>query len=272
MSQADVNSNSIFDQQRLSAGGAIVRNPLSVIALFVLLTEAIATTALVQVHESPIVATPLTWFVVIYPFLIAAAFFLTIWIRHENLYAPMDFRSDESFHKVNKRLDLVEIRQQATQLDHSSAVQSEWKDVIDRLLKVNDVRSAVRVGRTFLENRQYFAAEEVFRYVLECIPKDHERYYHPLSNLGYAQIGYGNYDEGIESLNASIALRKSPPRKWHLYALAYAHFQRANGEDDQDLEKFRVYISQANEKVRRSEVGFYQSLYPEIKDQIACQN
>lgn len=62
----------------LSAASAVVRNPLSVIALFVLLVEAIATVTLVNVANVADIALPLVWFVVGFPTLIALLFFATL--------------------------------------------------------------------------------------------------------------------------------------------------------------------------------------------------
>jgi hypothetical protein len=78
----------------LSTSAAVVRNPLSVIALFVLLVEAIT---LVQVRTQEAIAIPLVWFVVLFPTGIALLFFNTLWWGHQFLYSPMEYRSDQSF-------------------------------------------------------------------------------------------------------------------------------------------------------------------------------
>jgi hypothetical protein len=77
------------EKKPMSAAAALVRNPLSVIAMFVLLVEAIATITLVQVRSIGDIATPLVWFVVLFPTLIALLFFSTLWWRHQFLYSPM---------------------------------------------------------------------------------------------------------------------------------------------------------------------------------------
>jgi hypothetical protein len=97
---------------QLSATAALVRNPLSVIAMFVLLVETIAGVTLVRVSGVIEVAHPLTWFVVLFPTMIVILFFSTLWWRHERLYSPMEYRSDESFlTAMRDRLRRVEVRQ-----------------------------------------------------------------------------------------------------------------------------------------------------------------
>jgi membrane protein YdbS with pleckstrin-like domain len=81
----------------LSAAAAVVRNPLSVIAMFVLLVEAIATITLIQVSAQEPIAFPLVWFVIAFPTLIALLFFSTLWWRHQFLYSPMEYRQTNPF-------------------------------------------------------------------------------------------------------------------------------------------------------------------------------
>lgn len=96
------------DGTLLSAGAAVVRNPLSVIAMFVLLVETIATVTLIQLEDNSPIAIPLVWFVVLFPTLIALLFFGTIWGKHAGLYSPMEYRSDDSFLVAMGRIDRME--------------------------------------------------------------------------------------------------------------------------------------------------------------------
>ena len=84
------------EHAKLSATAALVRNPLSVIAIFVLLVEAIATIPLITVSARE-TAVPLVWFVVSFPTIVAILFFSTLWWGHQRLYSPMEYRSDEFF-------------------------------------------------------------------------------------------------------------------------------------------------------------------------------
>ena len=63
--------------------------PLWVIALFVFFTEAILVVAATQIAGN--LQTALVSFVIIFPFLVAGMFFVMLWHKNENLYAPSEY-------------------------------------------------------------------------------------------------------------------------------------------------------------------------------------
>src|SRR5688500_218985 len=75
----------------------LARNPLGLIALFLVLVYGLAclVTAFVQVDTGD--RKPLIWFIVVFPFFVPFAFYRLVSQHHTKLYAPSDFRSDESF-------------------------------------------------------------------------------------------------------------------------------------------------------------------------------
>lgn len=257
-------------QLQLSAGAAVVRNPLSVIALFVLLVEAIATVTLIQVREQLEVALPLVWFVVLFPTMIALLFFSTLWWAHQHLYAPTEFRSDESFLTAMDRLQRVEARQEAAELNPRTADERESLQVVDRLLALGDLRAAVKVGRTFLEANNFDVAERIFRHILDQSPAGHEARYNALANLGYAQIGLQKYQEAIDQLEASIQLVRRP-WPWHYLALAYANLKLSKGKGDKHEVQFKKYLGlgKAHPAFREGR-DFYKKLYPEMAARLAA--
>jgi len=250
----------------LTAAAAVVRNPLSVIALFVLLVEAIATFTLVQVSTMSEIAVPLVWFVVVFPTLIALLFFGTLWWRHQFLYSPMEYRSDESFLTAMQRLKRVEAIQDAAELNPQTADEEDSFRVVDRLLQLGDVRAAVKVGRTFLEADQHDVAAKMFQHILDRTPSQHEARYNVYANLGYSQIGVGEFDDAVESLGESIKLAgKDATRIWHNLALAYAHFRLSKKKSDAQFKHFENYLAKAKKDNRWNGLrGFYKRLYPEI--------
>lgn len=251
-------------QLQLSAGAAVVRNPLSVIALFVLLVEAIATVTLIQVQDEMQIALPLVWFIVLFPTMIALLFFSTLWWRHQFLYAPTEYRSDESFLTAMHRLQRVEARQEAAELNPRTTGEKESLQVVDRLLTLGDVRAAVKVGRTFLEAKNFDVAERIFQHILDKSPKEHEARYNALANLGYAQIGLAKYGDAIDQLVASIGLVKQPG-PWHFLALAYANFKLSRQEGDGYDVEFKKYLNLGKRHPWfAGSRDFYKKLYPEL--------
>lgn len=258
------------EKKQLSAVAALIRNPLSVIAMFVLLVEAIATVTLVQISEQESIVLPLVWFIVLFPTLIALLFFSTLWWRHQFLYSPMEYRSDESFLAAMHRLQRVEARQEAAELNPRTADETQSRQVVDRLMGLGDVRTAVKVGRTFLEAAQYDVAARLFRYILDKTPKRDDDRYNVLANLGYAQIGMGEYDEAVSSLAECISLlgeRSALP--WHYVAIAYAHFKLSAKGSDAHRREFKKYLDLGKRHRFYSESrDFFMTLYPEIADQL----
>lgn len=72
-----------------------VGNPLTVIAIFAALAEVAGTVVLAVVP--PEIQGIFVWFVMLFPSLIVVLFFLTLNFKHTALYAPSDFRDDETF-------------------------------------------------------------------------------------------------------------------------------------------------------------------------------
>jgi len=72
-----------------------VNNPLSVIGIFSTLTEVVGATVLPFLSERN--QNIFIWFIVIFPVLLVGLFFLTLFLKHNVLYAPGDFREDKTY-------------------------------------------------------------------------------------------------------------------------------------------------------------------------------
>jgi hypothetical protein len=77
----------------------VAKNPLAIIALFISFMYGAASlilgTSIARLNLEN--QTTLVWFLVAFPVVIFAAFFFLVIFHHKKLYAPGDFRSDESF-------------------------------------------------------------------------------------------------------------------------------------------------------------------------------
>jgi hypothetical protein len=101
------------------AAKGLSRNPLGIIALFIVLIYGFAaltlgTTSTLQPQER----LPLVWFMVIFPVIVLFTFAWLVSRHHEKLYAPADYHSDDAFLKgleVRAR-HAIEIQTQQNQL------------------------------------------------------------------------------------------------------------------------------------------------------------
>lgn len=255
---------------RMSAASAVVRNPLSVIAMFVVLVETISTVTLDRVVSSYYIAIPLVYFCVLFPTLVAVLFFVTLWWKHQFLYSPMEYRTDEAFLSAMARLNRVEARQEASDLNPNTASENQSISVITRLLALDDVRAAVKVGRTFLDAKQYDIAERLFSFIMRETRQDHNDMYNAVSNLGYAEIGLGKFKEAAQHLEDAIGLA-GPSRAgpWHYVALAYAYFKQSNAEKDDFQIRYKSALDHAKSMSYYSyNKKLFRSLYPDIQDNI----
>jgi hypothetical protein len=78
---------------------SLARNPLGIIALFIVLLYAIAGLVLgvSATKLEPSERLPLVWFIVIFPFVVLGVFSWLVSKHHKKLYAPSDFKSDAAF-------------------------------------------------------------------------------------------------------------------------------------------------------------------------------
>lgn len=78
-----------------------ISNPLTIIAIFAGLAE-IAGTVAIKLVDVQYQGT-FIWFVMIFPILLVLLFFIVLYFKPHSLYAPADFRTDESYIDINKR-------------------------------------------------------------------------------------------------------------------------------------------------------------------------
>lgn len=75
-----------------------ISNPLTIIAIFAALAEINATVSIGLVDKD--LQTTFIWFVILFPTLLVCLFFLTLNFNTKVIYAPSDYKDDQSFHKM----------------------------------------------------------------------------------------------------------------------------------------------------------------------------
>jgi len=92
----------------------LVRNPLGIVALFISLIYGVASLLLGATASSlqPDERTPLIAFVTLFPLVVLGVFYLLVTRHHGKLYAPGDFKDDDSFLRTLSTEE-VEMKRQA---------------------------------------------------------------------------------------------------------------------------------------------------------------
>lgn len=119
-------------KERTNAVG-VVRNPLTVIAVFAGLAEISATIALPQLP--PEVQSVFVWFVMLFPTFLVGLFFLLLWKKHQVLYAPSDFSNEDNFMqhwlpdtRTRKQVAAEEIARDIVEADDNASLSDQEAD------------------------------------------------------------------------------------------------------------------------------------------------
>jgi hypothetical protein len=86
-----------------SGAKSLARNPLGIIALFIVLIYALATLVLVTGSKSlsaPAERLPLVWFMVLFPVVVLGTFAWLVAKHHGKLYGPRDYSNDDAFFRT----------------------------------------------------------------------------------------------------------------------------------------------------------------------------
>lgn len=75
-----------------------ISNPLTIIAVFAALAEINATVSIGLVDKT--LQATFIWFVILFPTLLIILFFVTLNFNTKVIYAPSDYKDDNSFHKM----------------------------------------------------------------------------------------------------------------------------------------------------------------------------
>lgn len=111
--------------------GKLSRNPLGIIALFIVLVYGIAGLVLGTAGKSlnPFQNSILVWFLAVFPFTVLGAFVWLVSKHHTKLYAPADFRNDEGFLRV------------LTPEEQKRKLEKEVQDVINEETSIDSTKS-----------------------------------------------------------------------------------------------------------------------------------
>lgn len=212
------------------------RNPLAVIALFVLFTEGLSTTTLGLLLEY---ASPysciIVIFIVVYTFVITLLFFFALWKFPQAFYGPGDFKNEEFFFKLMSKVELIDARQRVEALDEKADTQEVIR-AVETIVKGGDVYAAMKIGRVCLSDKKYELAKEIFSRLLNVATEENHVLSRSYANLAYAKIGLQDYASAINDLNKLKGLRgEFGFHAWHKIAYAYCLWKLGKENEVQAL-------------------------------------
>lgn len=111
-----------------------IRNPMTVIALFVGLTELGLGLALPEVSDN--LQSPLLYFMMGFASLVAVAFFIILYCRPHHFYSPTDYRSDESY-LVAAHGILAQVLPETSEAEHDERTELAIPDSLKKRMTAN---------------------------------------------------------------------------------------------------------------------------------------
>ena len=116
-----------------------IKNPLTIIAFFATVTES-AVAALYAADLGKQNQTILVWFIVLFPVLLVLAFFITLYFRPKNLYAPSDYNNDAGFLTSHSSYDPVSQQPIEGEIGKCEAIIIKLDTISERLLRIENVK------------------------------------------------------------------------------------------------------------------------------------
>lgn len=147
----------------------LARNPLGIIALFIVLIYGFAALTLgFNSRLETAERVPLVWFLVLFPVAVLILFGWLVSRHHEKLYAPSDYRSDEIFlkkeitqrHTAELRADSEELKSKVRETIEKFSGESRAKEIADRVATQIEEATTVTVDASDFLKR----ADAVFSY------------------------------------------------------------------------------------------------------------
>ncbi len=165
----------------------IIKNPLTIIAIFAAIAEISGTIVLPFInaeHQGLYI-----WFLMIFPFVLVVTFFLTLNFNHKVLYAPSDYKNEDNFLKSLQKASFIE---KARKIDAEIANLGDIQVTDNRskgLVKQDDLSYKKLIKRS-TQATYYLAEELVFAKLAKEFGPEIQREVKPLGvDRGYVFDG-----------------------------------------------------------------------------------
>lgn len=276
----------------------LTRNPLGIIGLFISLIYGFACLVLstsISNLSSKVERLPLIWFIIVFPIIILGAFIYLVVNHHEKLYAPSDFRDDNSFiealsgrkirEKQAKEVELLETAESENLLEsnNESNATIEEKQVdslsetstnqIEEPLNKTEIAERLKNSEKWaildLELKYNTSFKTNQRVVSNGIHFEFDAFSNTQSKVIVAEVKYWQSNKAIKPLLHSI----------QEFMLRLDRIKKAFGKKpiemvvvivfdkiiDKNVDNIRTFISDLNNEVK-FEIKDYTKLYTDYKE------
>lgn len=189
--------------------GNFFKNPLGIIGIFLVLTEAIASLVIVNSHLNDLQNTILVLFIVLFPCLVLGVFFLLVTRHHEKLYSPGDYKDERNFvntyNSLTQKEELTNVCSSAVPEALMSVTENDLQPIKDALAEVMELQKKIVLNSEspilseaethgFIASADDFLSEmedssSSFTVDISCMPKS-DLLARRLNSMGYSSKVY----------------------------------------------------------------------------------
>jgi hypothetical protein len=177
-------------------------NPLSIIFTFFSFTEVMVGYGVSQTEG--LIQLTLTLFVVTFPTLAAFAFFLLLWYRPRNLYAPKDFQTDEAYLKNYESEGSPSLAQLEAAIQKAVTAKLTSTELVGKVATPGDEAKVKEILRSAASDiSQTIHEQQFFTVTFKAFASD-------IEDLTLPVDGYGTVNDLIAQLHRVLRRRVRP--------------------------------------------------------------
>lgn len=151
--------------QQIGDKNHFFKNPLGIIGIFLVLTEAIASLVIVKSHLNNLQNTILVFFIVFFPCLVLGAFYLLVTRHHEKLYSPGDYKDEKNFvntyNSLTQKKELADVHSTAVQDVPASVSEADLQPIKDALAEVIELQKKMVLN----SDRPFLSEDETHSFI-----------------------------------------------------------------------------------------------------------
>ena len=197
-------------------------------------------------------------FLVIFPLFVLGAFVWLVANHAVKLYSPADFRDDKSYVELNRKLQVVQIKQEAAQVDPQGNIE-EARVMLKQLMEIGQVDTAKSVAKAFLKVGRYSDSLSLFEEIGSHLLSQGKPDTKVISYKSYCLMGLKQYKGAMELLHNLKNISSTDFDFWPQMALAYCSWKEGMTSESNDF-----LIQAASDKTAKSYVAEVNKRYPEI--------